>query len=271
MGGGIAEVCARAGVGVVVFDTTEAFINNGRDRIVKSLERGVSAGKITERERDRAVENLKFTTKLTDLSDRQLVIEAVIEDENVKAGIFGQLDEIITDPDAVLASNTSSIPIMKLGAATKNPGRVLGLHFFNPVPVLPLVELVTTLATDEAAAARTEKFASEVLGKQVVRCSDRSGFVVNFLLVPYLLSAIRMVEAGVATIEDVDKAVVAGLSHPMGPLRLSDLIGLDTLKLIADKMFDEFKEPHYGPPPLLLRMVEAGRLGKKSGRGFYSY
>ncbi len=271
MGGGIAEVCARAGVGVVVFDTTEAFINNGRDRIVKSLERGVSAGKITERERDRAVENLKFTTRLTDLSDRQLVIEAVIEDENVKAGIFGQLDEIITDPDAVLASNTSSIPIMKLGAATKNPGRVLGLHFFNPVPVLPLVELVTTLATDEAAAARTEKFASEVLGKQVVRCSDRSGFVVNFLLVPYLLSAIRMVEAGVATIEDVDKAVVAGLSHPMGPLRLSDLIGLDTLKLIADKMFDEFKEPHYGPPPLLLRMVEAGRLGKKSGRGFYSY
>ena len=271
MGGGIAEVCARAGVGVVVFDTTEAFINNGRDRIVKSLERGVSAGKITERERDRAVENLKFTTRLTDLSDRQLVIEAVIEDENVKSDIFGQLDEIITDPDAVLASNTSSIPIMKLGAATKNPGRVLGLHFFNPVPVLPLVELVTTLATDEAAAARTEKFASEVLGKQVVRCSDRSGFVVNFLLVPYLLSAIRMVEAGVATIEDVDKAVVAGLSHPMGPLRLSDLIGLDTLKLIADKMFDEFKEPHYGPPPLLLRMVEAGRLGKKSGRGFYSY
>jgi 3-hydroxybutyryl-CoA dehydrogenase len=271
MGGGIAEVCARAGVGVVVFDTTEAFINNGRDRIVKSLERGVSAGKITERERDRAVENLKFTTKLTDLSDRQLVIEAVIEDENVKAGIFSQLDEIITDPDAVLASNTSSIPIMKLGAATKNPGRVLGLHFFNPVPVLPLVELVTTLATFEAAAARTEKFAGEVLGKQVVRCADRSGFVVNFLLVPYLLSAIRMVEAGVATIEDVDKAVVAGLSHPMGPLRLSDLIGLDTLKLIADKMFDEFKEPQYGPPPLLLRMVEAGRLGKKSGQGFYSY
>lgn len=271
MGGGIAEVCARAGVNVVVFDTTEAFINNGRDRIVKSLERGVSAGKITERERDRAVENLKFTTKLTDLSDRQLVIEAVIEDENVKAGIFAQLDEIITDPDAVLASNTSSIPIMKLGAATKNPARVLGLHFFNPVPVLPLVELVTTLATSEAAAERTERFAGEVLGKQVVRCSDRSGFVVNFLLVPYLLSAIRMVEAGVATIEDVDKAVVAGLSHPMGPLRLSDLIGLDTLKLIADKMFDEFKEPHYGPPPLLLRMVEAGRLGKKSGQGFYTY
>jgi 3-hydroxybutyryl-CoA dehydrogenase len=271
MGGGIAEVCARAGVDVTVFETTEALITAGRARLVKSLERGVSAGKITERERDRAIEKLRFTTKMTELADRQLVIEAVIEDEKIKAGIFRQLDEIITDPDAVLASNTSSIPIMKLGAATKNPGRVLGLHFFNPVPVLPLVELVTTLVTDEAAAARTEHFAGTVLGKQVVRCSDRSGFVVNALLVPYLLSAVRMVESGFATVEDVDKAVVAGLSHPMGPLRLSDLVGLDTLKLIADKLYEEFKEPLYGPPPLLLRMVEAGRLGKKSGRGFYTY
>lgn len=271
MGGGIAEVCARAGVDVTVFETTDALVSAGRTRIAKSLERGVSAGKITERERDAALDKLRFTTDLADLADRQLVIEAVIEDENVKAAIFSRLDEIITDPDAVLASNTSSIPIMKIAAATKNPARVLGLHFFNPVPVLPLVELVTTLETGDGAAARTEQFAGAVLGKQVVRCSDRSGFVVNFLLVPYLLSAIRMVEAGVATIEDVDKAVVAGLSHPMGPLRLSDLIGLDTLKLIADKMFDEFKETHYAPPPLLLRMVEAGRLGKKSGQGFYSY
>lgn len=271
MGGGIAEVCARAGVDVTVFDTTEALVTAGRNRVVKSLERGVSAGKITERERDGAIGKLRFTTTLSDLANRQLVIEAVIEDERIKAGIFSQLDEIITDPDAVLASNTSSIPIMKLGAATKNPGRVLGLHFFNPVPVLPLVELVTTLATSDAAAERTEQFAGAVLGKQVVRCSDRSGFVVNALLVPYLLAAVRMVESGFATVEDVDKAVVAGLSHPMGPLRLSDLIGLDTLKLIADKMFDEFKEPNYGPPPLLLRMVEAGRLGKKSGRGFYDY
>jgi 3-hydroxybutyryl-CoA dehydrogenase len=160
---------------------------------------------------------------------------------------------------------------MKLGAATKNPGRVLGLHFFNPVPALPLVELVTTLVTDEAAAARTEQFAATVLGKQVVRCADRSGFVVNALLVPYLLSAVRMVESGFATVADVDKAIVAGLAHPMGPLRLSDLIGLDTLKLISDKLYEEFKEPLYGPPPLLLRMVEAGRLGKKSGQGFYTY
>jgi 3-hydroxybutyryl-CoA dehydrogenase len=271
MGSGIAEVSVRAGVGVTVFETTEALITSGRNRIVKSLERGVSAGKVTERERDHALGLLTFTTDLSDLADRQLVIEAIVEDATVKAGIFAELDRVITDPDAVLASNTSSIPIMKIAAATKNPQRVLGLHFFNPVPVLPLVELVSTLVTDEGAAARVEEFASAVLGKQVVRCSDRSGFVVNALLVPYLLSAIRMVEAGFATVEDVDKAVVAGLSHPMGPLKLSDLVGLDTLKLIADKLYEEFKEPLYGPPPLLLRMVEAGLLGKKSGQGFYKY
>jgi 3-hydroxybutyryl-CoA dehydrogenase len=271
MGAGIAEVSARAGVDVLVYEPTEALTTAGKARVAKSLERGVSAGKVTERERDQALANLRFTTNLSDLSDRQLVIEAVIEDDAVKAKIFAELDKLITDPDAVLASNTSSIPIMKIAAATQNPGRVLGLHFFNPVPVLPLVELVSTLVTTDAAAARTEQFASSVLGKQVVRCSDRSGFVVNALLVPYLLSAIRMVEAGVATVEDVDKAVVAGLSHPMGPLRLSDLIGLDTMKLIADSMFEELKDPHYAPPPLLLRMVEAGQLGKKSGQGFYKY
>ncbi|WP_067966675.1 3-hydroxybutyryl-CoA dehydrogenase [Mycolicibacter icosiumassiliensis] len=271
MGAGIAEVSARAGVEVTVFETTEALVTAGRNRIVKSLERGVSAGKITERERDDAVGNLTFTTDLGELADRQLVIEAVIEDDTVKSKIFAELDRVITDPDAVLASNTSSIPIMKIAAATQNPQRVLGLHFFNPVPVLPLVELVSTLVTDPAAANRTEEFASAVLGKQVVRCSDRSGFVVNALLVPYLLSAVRMLESGFATVEDIDKAIVAGLSHPMGPLRLSDLVGLDTLKLIADKMYEEFKEPLYAAPPLLLRMVEAGQLGKKSGRGFYTY
>ena len=271
MGAGIAEVSARAGVDVLIFEPTEALTTAGQARIVKSLERGVSAGKITERERDAAVGRLKFTTSLAELADRQLVIETVIEDETVKSGIFAELDRVITDPEAVLASNTSSIPIMKIAAATQNPSRVLGLHFFNPVPVLPLVELVSTLVTSDAALSRAEEFAGSVLGKQVVHCSDRSGFVVNALLMPYLLSAIRMVEAGFATVEDVDKAVVASLSHPMGPLRLSDFVGLDTLKLIADKMFEEFKDPHYGPPPLLLRMVEAGMLGKKSGRGFYSY
>jgi 3-hydroxybutyryl-CoA dehydrogenase len=271
MGAGIAEVSLRAGADVRIYEPTDALVTAGRDRIEKSLDRGVSKGKLSQEERDGALSKLSVTTTLADMSDRQLVIEAIVEDDAVKAKVFAELDAVITDPDAVLASNTSSIPIMRIAAATKNPGRVLGLHFFNPVPVLPLVELIGTLVTTDAALERTEKFASEVLGKQVVRCSDRSGFVVNALLVPYLLSAVRMVEAGFATIEDVDTAVVAGLSHPMGPLRLSDLVGLDTLKLIADKMFEEFKEPLYAPPPLLLRMVEAGQLGKKSGQGFYSY
>ncbi len=271
MGSGIAEVAAKAGADVVVFEPTEELLAGGRTRLTGSLARAASKGKLTEADRDAALARLTFTTDLADMADRQLVIEAVVEDETVKAKIFGELDRIITDPDAVLASNTSSIPIMKIAAATQNPSRVLGLHFFNPVPVLPLVELINTLVTSEGAIARVEQFASEVLGKKVVRCGDRSGFVVNALLVPYLLSAIRMVEAGIATIEDVDTAIVAGLSHPMGPLRLSDLIGLDTMKLIADSMYDELKDAQYAPPPLLLRMVEAGMLGKKSGQGFYAY
>jgi 3-hydroxybutyryl-CoA dehydrogenase len=271
MGSGIAEVCAKAGADVLVFEPTDQLIAAGEKRVTGSLERAAAKGKLTPEDRDAALGRLAFTTDLADLADRQLVIEAVVEDEAVKGKIFAQLDELITDADAVLASNTSSIPIMKIAAATKNPSRVLGLHFFNPVPVLPLVELVNTLVTSDAAIERTAQFAGETLGKKVVRCGDRSGFVVNALLVPYLLSAIRMAEAGVATVEDIDTAVVAGLSHPMGPLRLSDLIGLDTMKLIADSMYDEYKDPHYAPPPLLLRMVEAGQLGKKSGRGFYSY
>ena len=271
MGAGIAEVSLRAGADVRIYEPTEALAAAGRDRITTSLERGVSRGKLTEADRDEALARLSVATDIGDLADRDLVIEAIVEDAAVKAKVFAQLDEAITDPDAVLASNTSSIPIMKIAAATKNPGRVLGLHFFNPVPVLPLVELVPTLVTTDAALARVEQFAGERLGKKVVRCTDRSGFVVNALLVPYLLAAIRMAEAGVATVEDIDTAVVAGLSHPMGPLKLSDLVGLDTLKLIADSMFEEFKEPLYGPPPLLQRMVEAGQLGKKSGKGFYTY
>lgn len=271
MGSGIAEVSAKAGANVIVFEPTEELAEAGRKRVTSSLERAASKGKLSESDRDAALGRLTFTTNLADLADRQLVIEAVVEDEAVKGKIFAQLDELITDPDAVLASNTSSIPIMKIAAATKNPSRVLGLHFFNPVPVLPLVELISTLVTSDDVVARTEEFASGVLGKKVVRCGDRSGFIVNALLVPYLLAAIRMAEAGVATVEDIDTAVVAGLSHPMGPLRLSDLIGLDTMKLIADSMYDEYKDPSYAPPPLLLRMVEAGQLGKKSGKGFYSY
>lgn len=271
MGAGIAEVCARAHVDVLVYEQTRELTAAGRARILRSLDRGVSSGKITEREREQAAWRLRFTSDLGDFADRQLVVEAVLEDEKVKADIFAELDSVVTDPNAVLASNTSSIPIMKLGIATAAPDRVVGMHFFNPVPVLPLVELVTTLKTSQAVAERAEKFASETLGKQVVRSADRSGFVVNALLVPYLLSAIRMVESGFATKEDVDKATVLGLAHPMGPLALADLVGLDTVKSIADSMYSEFKEPLFSAPPLLLRMVEAGLVGKKTGSGFYQY
>ncbi|MDZ7929961.1 MAG: 3-hydroxybutyryl-CoA dehydrogenase [Rhodococcus sp. (in: high G+C Gram-positive bacteria)] len=271
MGAGIAEVCARAHVDVLVHEQTRELATAGRSRILQSLDRGVSSGKITEREREHAVAGLRFTSDLADFADRQLVVEAVLEDEKIKADIFAELDSVVTDPDAVIASNTSSIPIVSLGAATRAPGRVVGLHFFNPVPVLPLVELVTTDLTSPAVADRAERFAGDVLGKQVVRSADRSGFVVNALLVPYLLSAIRMVESGFATKEDVDKATVLGLAHPMGPLALADLIGLDTVKAIADSMHSEFAEPLFAAPPLLLRMVEAGQVGKKTGAGFYRY
>ncbi|MET9325488.1 3-hydroxybutyryl-CoA dehydrogenase [Tsukamurella sp. NPDC003166] len=271
MGGGIAEVSARAGADVLVWEATEELAAGGRARILKSLDRAVSSGKITERERDQAAERLTFTTDLADFADRQLVIEAIVENEAVKAEVFGKLDAVVTDPDAVLASNTSSLPIQRIAEATKNPGRVLGLHFFNPVPVLPLVEVISSLSTSDGAVARAEQFASEVLGKQVVRATDRSGFIVNALLVPYLLSAIRMYESGFATAEDIDKAIVLGLAHPMGPLKLTDLIGLDTVKFIADAMYEEYKEPLYAAPPLLLRMVEAGYKGKKAGRGFFEY
>ncbi|MEK8070111.1 3-hydroxybutyryl-CoA dehydrogenase [Rhodococcoides navarretei] len=271
MGAGIAEVCARAHVDVLVYEQTRELTAAGRNRILRSLDRGVSSGKITERERENAACRLRFTFDLADFADRQLVVEAVLEDEKIKTDIFTELDAVVTDPGAVLASNTSSIPITTLGSATTSPNRIVGLHFFNPVPVLPLVELVTTDATSETVADRAEQFAGDVLGKQVVRSADRSGFVVNALLVPYLLSAIRMVESGFATKEDVDKATVLGLAHPMGPLALADLIGLDTVKAIADSMYTEFAEPLFAPPPLLLQMVGAGQVGKKTGIGFYRY
>ena len=271
MGAGIAEVCARADTDVLVYESTRELALAGRARVLESLDRGVSSGKLTEREREQACARLRFTSDLGDFADRQLVCEAVVEDEDLKIEIFTQLDKVVTDPQAVLASNTSSIPIMKLGKATGDAGRVIGMHFFNPVPVLPLVEVVTTLMTSPEVTARAETFAHDVLGKQVVRSADRSGFVVNALLVPYLLSAIRMVETGFATAEDIDKAMVLGCAHPMGPLKLADLVGLDTVKAIADTMYAEFKEPLHSPPSLLLRMVEAGRLGKKTGQGFYHY
>jgi len=271
MGSGIAEVCARAGLDVMVREVDAGAAEAGQQRLVKSLDRGVSSGKLSESDRDTALAGVAFTTDLTDLADRQLVIEAAIENEALKVDIFRQLDEVVADERAVLASNTSSIPIMKLGIATGRPEQVIGIHFFNPVPVLKLVELVTSLMTSPETVAAAEGFATGVLHKKVIRSQDRAGFVVNALLVPYLLSAIRMMESGFATAEDIDTGMVEGCNHPMGPLHLTDLIGLDTTLAVAESLYAEFKEPLYAPPPMLSRMVEAGLLGRKTGRGFYDY
>jgi 3-hydroxybutyryl-CoA dehydrogenase len=271
MGSGIAEVCARAGLDVMVREVTQEAAEGGRARLVKSLDRGLSAGKLTEDERDAAVARLGFTTDMAELADRQLVVEAVVEDAAMKVDIFQQLDAVVTADDAILASNTSSIPIMKLGTATSRPEQVIGIHFFNPVPVLKLVEVVTSLMTSPETTERSEGFATEVLQKHVVRSQDRAGFIVNALLIPYLLSSIRMMESGFASKEDIDTGMVEGCSHPMGPLRLTDLIGLDTTLAVAESLYEEFKEPLYAPPPLLSRMVDAGLLGRKTGRGFYDY
>jgi 3-hydroxybutyryl-CoA dehydrogenase len=270
MGSGIAEVSARAGFDVLVREVDDAAADVARLRIEKSLDRAVRAGKSTEADRDEAAARLSFTTELGDLTDRDVVIEAVVEDEAEKTAVFRALGGIVS-PECLLASNTSSIPIMKLASVTAHPERVIGLHFFNPVPVLPLVEIVPSLLTSPETVQRAEDFAEKGLGKHTVLCKDRAGFVVNALLIPFLLAAIRMVESGFASPEDVDTAMVAGCAHPMGPLALADLIGLDTTHAVACSMYAEFKEPLYAPPPLLLRMVEAGLLGRKAGRGFFTY
>ena len=271
MGAGIAEVCARAGLEVMVREIDPGVAEAGRRRIQSSLDRALDTGKLSEEERDEALSRLSFTTDLGDFADREMVIEAVLEDEGLKTDVFATLDKVVTAPDAILASNTSSIPVMKLGIATQRPEQVLGVHFFNPVPVLRLVEIVPSLMTSPDSLARAEKFAAGSLNKRVVRSQDRAGFVVNALLVPYLLSAIRMMESGFATAEDIDTGMVEGCNHPMGPLRLTDLIGLDTTLAVAESLSEEFKEPLYAPPPVLSRMVEAGLLGRKAGRGFYDY
>lgn len=271
MGAGIAEVCVRSGLQAIVCESDAASAERGRSRIVASLDRALASGKLGEDDRDAALGRLSFTTDLADFADCHLAIEAVVEDQALKTEVFKKLDEVIRDPDAVLASNTSSIPIMKLGVATQRPSQVIGIHFFNPVPVLNLVELVPSLLTSPDTVERAERFATDVLHKKVIRSQDRAGFVVNALLIPYLLAAMRMVESGFATVEDIDVAMIEGCGHPMGPLRLTDLIGLDTTQAVAESLYDEFKEPLYSPPPLLSRMVEAGLLGRKSGRGFYDY
>jgi 3-hydroxybutyryl-CoA dehydrogenase len=271
MGAGIAEVSARAGLDVVVLEVNEEMLAAGRGRIESSLGRAVRSAKLTGEQHDDALAVITFTTDYDDLADRQLVVEAVNESEAVKLTVFERLDRVVTDDGAILASNTSSIPIMKLAMATKRPASVIGIHFFNPVPVLKLVEVVTSLLTSAETTSRAEAFARNGLGKHVIRSKDRAGFIVNALLIPYLLSAIRMMESGFATAADIDTGMVEGCAHPMGPLALADLIGLDTTKAVADSLYEEFKEPLYAPPPILHRMVEAGLLGRKSGRGFYSY
>ena len=271
MGAGIAEVCARSGADVLLIDVDDARIDAGRARIQASLDRAVRAGKLDSTASDGVMSRLHFECATDALADRSLVFEAVVESEAEKVDVFRRMDAVVEDPEAVLASNTSSIPIMKLAMATKRPQAVVGVHFFNPVPVLRLVELIPSLLTGESTLERARRFVENQLGKRVVRCQDRAGFVVNALLIPYLLSAIRMLESGFATAEDIDTGMVEGCAHPMGPLALADLIGLDTTAAVAQSLYEEFKEPLFAPPPLLSRMVEAGLLGRKTGRGFYDH
>ncbi|WP_447645489.1 3-hydroxybutyryl-CoA dehydrogenase [Nocardioides zeae] len=268
MGAGIAEVAARSGHDVVVVESDETRATAGRDRLEASLRRAETKGKIESA--DDVLARIRVVTALEELADRDLVVEAIVEDEAAKTDLFRRLDAIVTSPDAILASNTSSIPIMKLAVVTSRPTHVLGIHFFNPVPVLKLVEIVPSLLTDGDTVARSRTFV-EGLGKEPIDCQDRAGFVVNALLIPFILSAIRMFESGFATAEDIDRGLVLGAAHPQGPLALADLIGLDTTKAVAESLYEEFKEQLYAPPPLLARMVEAGLLGRKTGRGFYTY
>ena len=270
MGSGIAEVCARSGVDVTVVEVDPGRAERAEAAIAKSLDRGVGAGKLAEEDRQAALDRLVFTTELEDVAGADAAIEAIIEDETAKRELFARLDELL--PDArFIASNTSSVPIMKVGAGTSKPNRALGLHFFNPVPVLPLVEIVHSIMTGDEAPGEPPRFPEQTRRKTCIGSQDRAGFVVNALLIPYLLSAIRMYESGFASKEDIDSGMKLGCAHPMGPLALSDLIGLDTLQAVADSLYAEFRDPASVAPALLNRMVEAGLMGRKSGRGFYDY
>jgi 3-hydroxybutyryl-CoA dehydrogenase len=271
MGGGIAEVCAKAGVDTIVVEMTEELTNRSKAGITKSLDKAVDRGKLDAAGKDAALALLTFTTDLGAFADRELVIEAVIEDLEVKRELFAKIDAIVTDPDAILASNTSSIPITQIALATARPQSVVGMHFFNPAQIMPLVEIISTVVVDEAQVDRAAEFATDALGKTVVRAKDRAGFIVNKLLCPYIFEAIRMYEDGFATREDIDAAMVNGAGYPMGPLTLSDLIGNDTMLAVADAFMAEYEDPRYAAPTLLKRMVEAGLLGRKSGQGFYDY
>jgi 3-hydroxybutyryl-CoA dehydrogenase len=267
MGSGIAEVCARAGLDVIVLETTVELLSKGRERIERSTEAAVERGRLDAGERQAALLRVVGTTRLEELAAADLVLEAATEDVAIKRELFARLDVVMRD-DVVFGSNTSSIPIATLGAATTRPDRVVGMHWFNPVPVMGLVEIVPALTTSEETVAFARAF-GERMGKRTVLSGDRAGFIVNTLLIPYLNDAIRMLEERFATADDIDTAVHLGLNHPMGPLRLADLIGLDTCLNIAEVLYEEFRDPKFAPPPLLRRMVTAGRLGKKTGSGFY--
>ena len=269
MGSGIAEVCARAGYSVIVREVSADLLERGIARIDGSLARGVSRGKLTGEERTAARDRIRGTTALHDLADCEIVLEAIIELMEEKKRLFAEL-EGICHPATIFASNTSSLSITEMAAATKRPALFLGLHFFNPVPVMKPVEMVRGLLTAEETLVRCRAFA-ETLGKTVVACQDYPGFIVNLLLVPYLLDAVRALERGVASKEDIDEAVRLGLNYPMGPLTLLDFVGIDTTYYIAEAMFSEFKDPRYAAPPLMRKMVLAGLHGRKTGKGFYEY
>jgi 3-hydroxybutyryl-CoA dehydrogenase len=269
MGSGIAEVAARAGFPVTVREIDSEALDRGRSRVEASLGRAVKKEKMTAEERDAALDRITFTTSLEDMASLDLVVEAIVEDPDAKEELFGRLDGICGE-STIFASNTSSLTVTDMAAATDRPERFVGLHFFNPVPVMKLVEVVRTIATDPEVFDAAYAFAEE-LGKEPIAAPDTSGFVVNLLLVPYMLDAIRALERGVATIPDIDKGMVLGTGHPMGPFTLSDFVGVDTLYRISEIMFEEYREARYAPPPLLKRMVALGRYGRKSGKGFYDW
>lgn len=271
MGSGIAEVGARQGLEVVIVEVNDAALSAGQARIEKSVERGVKAQKFSEKDATGILGRLSFSTDFDSLHDRTIVIEAVAENEEIKVDVFKKLDDAVSSDEAVFATNTSSLPVVKLAIATKRPEKFVGIHFFNPATVLRLVEITPSLLTSESTVERAKTFVTDGLGKEAIVTPDRAGFVVNALLVPFLLSAIRMFESGVASAKDIDTGMMLGCGHPIGPLALADLVGLDTLRAVADTLYEEFKEPHLTPPPGLLRMTQAGFYGRKSGRGFYEY
>lgn len=270
MGAGIAEVCAKAGSNVLILETKQEFADAAQARIANSIGKGVARGKITQEEADAAVSRVRVTLDIEEFADRDLVIEAAPEIEALKFEIFGKLDKIVK-PSGILATNTSSIPVIKIANATQRPSQVVGVHFFNPVPVMPLVEIVVSLVTSEETVAAVTEFARDTLGKKAVRAGDRAGFIVNALLIPYLCDAVRMLESGYASAEDIDEAMKGGCGYPMGPLTLLDTVGLDVALAAAESLYAEFAQPNYAPPALLRRKVDAGHLGRKTGQGFYSY